>query len=143
MIKGSTERLMELSKTMLRCSLDDNPPDHIPSDLNPGSYRWFLYMYSNMYSPEDKIIRADKPIFISIFNILYDHHTISWTRDTLIALDRNKLPDLTKQVLRNIKNTDNFYELKVNLYLYRCLKVGWAYADPFILEHSPSLRNFV
>ena len=68
------DRLINLSKTYLRCNLDDNSPDFIPEDLKPGTYRWLLYMYSNMFGPDDKINRSVKLIFIGIFKKLKNEH---------------------------------------------------------------------
>jgi hypothetical protein len=135
--------LIELSKTKLHCSLDDNTPDYIPPDLICGTYRWFLYLFSNMYSPEDVISKSEKLLFISIFKRLRDEHTISWTRDTLIALNKSKSAELKKVILKNIRYTENFYTLKVNLYLYRSIQTEMFYADPFVFKHSENLKKFL
>jgi hypothetical protein len=145
MIKNSLiNKLNNLSVFHLNCTLDDNEPNYIPPDLKEGTYRWILYIYSNLYTREkDYINPTDKLFLIEIFKILKDEHTISWTRDKLIELDREKEEELRLCIENNIKLTSSFFKLKVNLYLLRCFEKDWYYADPFILDISKNLKGFV
>lgn len=138
------ERIKRIAERHLNCILDTKKPDFVPEDLNEGTYRWYLYFYSNMYKEgNDYINTADKIMFIDIFKRLRDEHTISWTRDTLLQLDKKRLKSLQKCILLNIRKTKSFYELKANLYLYRMINKGRFIADPFIIRVSESIKEFV
>ena len=137
------DHLNSLAKDHLCCRLDDKDPDYIPADLQEGTYRWFLYMYSNMYKKsEDKISNKDKMAFLYVYRKLRDEHVICWARETLIGLDHSKKDDILKCILSNILNTDSFNELRVNLYLYRNIKNDLMIADPYILSLSKNLEKF-
>jgi len=97
-----------------------------------------------MYTDQnDKINSKEKLLFIRVYKKLKDEHTISWTRDTLIALNKENKSNIVECILKNIRRTDSFFELKVNLYLYRNLKNNWFVADAFVLQKSKSLNEFV
>ena len=138
------DRLKELASEHLHCNLDDNEPGYIPPDLKEGTYRWYLYMYSNMYKKDDHCMtREDREI---LFNIAYkfkEEHLISWTRDHLIEIDRSKLKDLNTFLLHKINNTDSFFELKTCIYTIRSLKDKCLTTDPFVLEILPEMKEFI
>jgi hypothetical protein len=68
---------------------------------------------------------------------------LSWTRDTLIELDILRYEKIFKYLEDRIKNTSDFFELKVCLYANKSLAYSWFVVDPFILEMSPGLKEFV
>lgn len=142
--KSYIERIKKISAEHLNCILDTKKSDFVPLDLKEGTYRWYLYFYSNLYKENNDFInKNDKIMFIDIFKKLRDEHTISWTRNTLIELDKSRIEALQKSILLNIKRTESFHELKVNLYLYRMIDKGWFIADPFIIRVSESIKEFV
>ena len=57
--KEYTKRLKKIASKHLNCNLDDNEPNYIPSDLKEGTYRWFLYIFSNLYKKGDKFDPKD------------------------------------------------------------------------------------
>lgn len=140
---GYVNRLMELSVNHLNCTLDDNEPGFVPIDLKVGSYRWFLYMFSNMYKiGEDTISSEDKDMFLDIAGKFKIEHLISWTRDTLIEVDNNKLNVMHKHILFTIRDTVSFFELKVCVYLLRNYFENWLFLDPFILKIIPDFKEY-
>lgn len=142
--KSYIDRIKKIAAEHLNCTLDTKKPDFIPLDLKEGTYRWYLYFYSNMYKEGDDFInKQDKIMFIDIFKKLRDEHTISWTRDTLIELDKSRIEALQKSILLNIQKTESFYELKANLYLYRMINRDWFIVDPFIIRVSENIKEFI
>lgn len=137
------ERLKQIAAIHLNCSLDDNSSDYVPSDLIPGSYRWYAYYYSNMYKKDnDYVSVSDKLLYIQVSKLLLTKHLINWTRDFLIELDRDKETELKRCILKNIKDTKSFFELKVNIFLYRSLSEDWFYADPYTFKISTNLKKY-
>lgn len=137
------DRLKVLSAEHLNCALDDNEPGYIPADLKIGSYRWYLYMYSNMYKiGDDKISHEDKLMFIEVARKFKSEHLISWTRDRLIDLEGGILPEMQRYLLLKMRETESFFELKVILYVLRCFSENFYVVDPFILKILPGLKEF-
>lgn len=138
-------RLKELSEHHLNCALDDNEPNFIPADLieAEGSYRWFLYIYSNLYKPgDDTISVGDRNMFVTLFTMFKTEHLINWTRDKLIPFDKQFIQQIKMKVIENINRTESFFELRVNLYTLRCLSEGWYYTDSHVLGISNNLKEF-
>lgn len=137
------ERLKELARDHLHCNLDDNEPGYIPPDLKEKTYRWVLYIYSNLYKlGEDTIDLADREMFMGIAAFLRKEHLISWTRDTLIELDKEKVPQLKEYLLQRIHNTTSFYELKVCLHVLREVAENGYVIDQYIIDRSPGIKEF-
>ena len=138
------KRLQELAAKHLNCSLDDNEPGHIPSDLVPGTYRWYLYMYSNMFKIGDDMITAeDREMFIEISKKFISEHLISWTRDTLLAIKGDAALELQRYLWAELQETRSFFELKVSLYLVRCISENFLVVDSYILNLLPRIWYFV
>lgn len=137
-------RLKELAKDHLHCNLDDNDPKYIPQDLIEKTYRWILYIYSNLYKVgEDTFDPADREMLIVIAAFLRKEHLISWTRDTLIELDKEKFPQLTDYLTSRIYTTTSFFELKVCLYVLRELQDDWHVIDQYIIDRSHGIKEFI
>jgi hypothetical protein len=137
-------RLLALSVDHLNCSLDDNVPGYIPPDLVPGTYRWYLYMYSNMYKDDEyELLAEDKTMFLTLANKFKSEHLISWTRDRLIELDICKVSQTHQFLLDSILDTYNFYTFKVSIYMLRCLQDKWYYTDTFVIKYLPKMREFI
>jgi hypothetical protein len=142
--KEYIDRLLALSVDHLNCSLDDNVPGHIPLDLVPGTYRWYLYMYSNMYKAgEYELLTEDKTMFLTLANKFRSEHLISWTRDRLLELDICKISQIHQFLLDTILYTYNFYTFKVSVYMLRCLNDKWYYTDSFVIKHLPEMRDYI
>jgi hypothetical protein len=144
MIKEYCSRLKELALEHLNCSLDDNEPGYIPDDLKENTYRWNLYLYSNLYKiGADTFDNKDRQMFMDIAQTFRKEHLISWTRDRLIELDRSKVLPVLEYVKSRIENTISFFELKVCIYMFRDIYSSWFVVDPFIIEMSPGLKDFI
>lgn len=138
------DRLIELSANHLNCSLDDNVPGYIPPDLFPGTYRWCLYMYSNMYkADEDTLLAEDKTMFLNLSSKFKSEHLISWTRDRLIELDTHKIYQIHQFLLDSILDTYSFFTFKVSIYMLRCIQDKWDYTDTFVIKNLPKIREFI
>ena len=136
-------RLKELSAEYLNCSLDDNPPEYIPEDLIEGSYRWFLYLYSNMFKENgDHISCSDKQMFVVLSTKFKTDHLINWTRDKLIALKKENILQIKSVCITVMNDTFSFFKLKVSIYMLKCVSEGWLYADPYIIGIMPELERF-
>lgn len=137
-------RIKELSITNINSHLDDHKKDYIPPDLKEGSYRWFLYFYSNMYNDENNFISdKDKEMFIKISLKFRTEHLINWTRNSLIPLDTDKI-DKVKKITENIlKETNNFIVLKICIYLKRIILEEWYFIDEYILKYLPFLKEYI
>ena len=135
-------RLSELARLHLHPNLDTPPDGGVPADLKPGTYRWALYIYSNLYKDgDDTFSKSDQPLYVQIFDKLRDEHTICWTRDKLIAVDPNKRDNLRKFVFVEILTTKSFFALRVLLHLSRM--AGESFLDDYMIHHVPSLKEFV
>lgn len=137
-------RLKDLASKHLHCNLDDNDPRYIPPDLKEKTYRWTLYIYSNLYKiGDDSFDSADRKMFIELGGFFKKEHLICWTRDRLIELEKNKASQISDYLLDRIKNTTSFYELKVCLYALRELHDDWYVIDQFIIDRSPGFVRFI
>lgn len=137
-------RLKELSAKYLHCNLDDNEPGYIPPDLKERTYRWSLYIYSNLYKiGDDNFFERDRDLFIEMAQTFRKEHMISWTRDYLIELNKEKILQLHNYLNDRINNTNSFFELKVCLYLFRELNDNWFVIDQFMIDRSPGLKEFI
>jgi hypothetical protein len=138
------KRIQELAAVHLNCALDDNDPGYVPQDLVPGTYRWYLYMYSNMFKiPDDRMTADDREMFVDISKKFLSEHLISWTRETLLEIKGSAVPDLQKYLQDVIHTTDRFFELKVSLYLLRCLSDNFLVTDFYSLKILPRIREYV
>lgn len=138
------ERLKELAKDHLHCNLDDNEPRYIPLDLKERTYRWALYIYSNLYKiGEDTFDPADRGMFIVLATSFRKEHLISWTRGTLIELDKEKFPQLIDYITTRMYSTTSYYELKVCIYVLREIQDDWHVIDQYIIDQSPGIKEFV
>jgi hypothetical protein len=144
MNKEYYERLKYLASKHLNCALDDNEPGHIPADLKDRTYRWALYIYSNLYKVgDDTFFEKDRQMFLDMAAIFKKEHMINWTRDKLIELDKEKILHLINYLNDRINSTTSFFELKACLYVLRELNDNWFVVDPFILKVSPELGEYV
>lgn len=143
MNKQYFERLKYLASNHLNCALDDNEPRYIPDDLKERTYRWTLYIYSNIYKiGDDTFDPNDRQMFLDMTEMFKKEHLISWTRDRLIELNKERVQDITDYLQDRIKNTVSFFELKVCLYCYREIEDKWFISDPFMIEMSPGLKEY-
>lgn len=114
-------RLWRLTKVHLSCNLDDKIKG-VPEDLIPGTYRWYLYLYTNLFGEGDDFIsRENKLLLIALSKRLRPHDMISWTRRRLIEVPEEKVTELRRFVLRRIHRTESCNELRACLYLARVL----------------------
>ena len=144
MNKQYFERLKYLASNHLNCALDDNEPGYIPEDLKERTYRWSLYIYSNIYKVgDDTFDPNDRQMFLDMAEMFKKEHLISWTRDKLIELNKEWILDIINYLQDRIKNTTSFFELKVCLYCYREIEDQWYVVDPFMIEMSPGLKEYV
>lgn len=134
-------RLSELARLHLHSNLDTAPEGGIPADLKPGTYRWVLYIYSNLYKEgDDTFHKQDQPLYVQVFNMLRDEHTICWARDKLIAVDPGKMADLRKFVFVEILTTKSFFALRVLLHLSRMARE--SFLDEYMIRHVPDLKEY-
>lgn len=139
-----THRILEIAAEHLNCALDDNEPGYVPPDLIVGSYRWYLYMYSNMYKKDDHCMSAeDRAIFKAIALKFKREHLICWTRDTLIEIDKSKMGYLLKFIIDKIMNTNSLFELRVCLYTVKSLRDVCPTTDSYVLELLPEMKEFI
>lgn len=146
-VKEYAKRLKKLASKHLHCNLDDNDTGYIPPDLKEGTYRWTLYIYSNLYTEDnDEINSKDREMFIHIASTFQELHLISWTRDTLIELNGNQRGDILNYLEKRIHGTKSFFELKTAIYAYESVVNSsnkWCVVDPFIIRKHPGLEKYV
>lgn len=144
MNKEYYERLKYLASNHLHCRLDDNVSSYIPPDLKERTYRWSLYIFSNLYEVgEDTFDPVDRKMFIELGAFFKKEHLINWTREKLIELDKKKFPQISDYLQDRIHTTTSFYELKVCLYVLRELHDDWHVIDQFIIDRSPGFKEFI
>lgn len=146
-VKEYAKRLKKLASKHLHCTLDDNEPGYIPPDIKEGTYRWTLYIYSNLYTEDnDEINSKDREMFIHIASTFQELHLISWTRDTLVELDGSKVGDILNYLVKRIDSTTSFFELKTALYAHESVSNSsdrGCVVDPFIIKKHPGLEKYV
>ena len=133
--------LRDMAQKFLRSKLDILPEGGIPEDLKEGSYRWALYVYSNLDLKD--ISSSDRALFLEITKNFRSEHLISWTRESLQELDPDKLDDLRTKVLGKLQITQDFNELRILIYLDRVLKNEFYCVDEYILQYCPWLETYI
>lgn len=149
MTKGTIEiadidRLRELAEKHLYVKTDAKSHiKGIPDDLREGSYRWRVYLYSNMYRPgEDTISVADKAMFIRVSRDFQGHHLNPWSREKAFAIDLNKYQACRQYILSRVYVTSSFHELRVCLYLLASFRKGTYIYDEYILKMCPGISKY-
>jgi hypothetical protein len=131
--------LIQLARTSLTCRLD-TPIEGLPDDLIEGSYRWRLYVYSNVEKSD--LSPEEKSALISVSEKLRDEHLICWTRHKLFALRENDISvvrDLLNQILNSTRDAAI---LRICIYALRMLNKKFYIVDPIMVEAIPDLLKY-
>lgn len=138
-------RLKELSETSLFVRSDAR--SHIkdmPKELVEGSYRWRVYIYSNLFRDGgDKISPEDKDLFVRVSQGFLIQHMNPWSRVHASEFDLERIKELRTFVLEKIAATESFYELRVCLYVWAAARKGDYICDEYMLEMCPGLAEYV
>jgi hypothetical protein len=142
--KEIIDRLKYLSSLYLNCRLDDHLSNYIPPDLKEGSYRWFLYLYTNLFNENNDIISIeDKQIFIQISEKFRTEHLISWVRNTFYNVKKEKINDVITYINNLLENTNKLYIIRICIYIKRIFSENWFFLDDYILNKIPELKQYV
>lgn len=142
--KQYINRLKDLSVTHLNCRLDDHKNNYIPLELKEGSYRWFLYLYTNLFKEGDDIITSeDKKMFIQISTLFRTEHLISWVRNKIYQIREEKLAEINYHIEEILEKTYQLYIIRICLYLKRIFSERWFFIDDYILGKIPTLKHYI
>jgi len=137
-------RLKELAASHLFVNTDAKSHiKEIPTELVEGSYRWRVYIYSNLFRKNNDLISvSDKVMFIRVSKKFLIQHMNCWSRQKVNMLDLDKYQEMRQRVLLQIYTTDSFYVLRVCLYLLAAFKARFFCYDEYMLELCPWLRSY-
>jgi hypothetical protein len=132
--------LQHLSKTAIKCRLDNPPENGIPDDLLEGTYRWRLYVYTCI--EKEDLSSDEKQALIQVSEKFRDEHLISWTRDKLLALKEKDIA-VSRELLNNtLQATSSADVLRVCIYVLRMINKKFYIVDPIILRTIPGLMGY-
>lgn len=138
------DRLIELSKEHLNCTIEGFDRRSIPGDLIPGEYNWYSFLYSNLYTRENDLIsKNDKDMFLDISKKLRFEHLINWCRIELLFLNKWEEENIKNCIQRNIRETKNFFILRANIYALRSILNSWYIIDQVVLGLVPNLKPYI
>ena len=110
--------------------------------ITEGTYRWYLFMYSNLYEcvPGYPLKQRDKEILKSIFKKLLPEHRLTWVRHRMYeAKDYIKgLCVVYKGSL--VEHANSIREFKVAAYLDYCLATEQYIIDDYMIDTFGSFK---
>jgi len=131
-----TEYLKELS---VRWGLKYREP------ITIGTYRWYLFMYTNLYDclPEYKIDDRDRRILTSIFIKLKPEHKLTWIRHKLYEASED-IENIKEEEMNStvIGQLTNIREFRVALFLMYCLETKDYILDDYVLDTFKYLEKY-
>lgn len=149
MIRGNVaatdiDRLRELASDHLYVRTDAKSYiKDIPPELVEGSYRWRVYVYSNLYRPgADTICLQDKALFIRISKGFQIQHMNPWSRGKVYPINLNRYWECRRYVLDRVYTTVSFYELRACLYLLANFRRGECIYDDYIRGLCPGISKY-
>ena len=120
---------------------------NVQPELIPGSYRYRLYIYSNLFEKNTlegcNLTGEDKVMLVKIFKSLLDVHALNWVREKLFEIDEDKILALKNFFLKLVMDTKSFHELKVALYGLRMIEKREYVIDDYMIELIPALSKYV
>lgn len=113
--------------------------------LVEGSYRWRLYLYSNLFerNPEENLRSEDKETLIKIAKKFKTEHLPNWVRDAVYDLKEESIEEYKSHLNDLLIKDISFMQLKIALYGLRLLDDGYYLIDSYMIEKIPSLRKYV
>jgi hypothetical protein len=109
-----------------------------------GTYRWYLFMYTNLYncSPGYQLTEKDREILMKIFRKLQPEHKLTWVRHKIYEYTGDIL-DLRIWVERDIASeTTIIKELQIALYLTYCIEIKDYILDDYIIDTFKFLEKY-
>lgn len=113
--------------------------------ITVGTYRWFLFMYTNLYDclPDYKIDDRDRRILTNIFIKLKPEHKLTWIRHKLYEASED-IEDIKEEEmdLTVIGQITNIREFRVALFLRYCLEIKDYILDDYVLDTFKYLEKY-
>lgn len=112
--------------------------------LKEGSYRWRLYLYSNLFerNPNELLKLEDKETLLKISTKFKTEHLPNWVRDRIYDLKENAI-DEYKDYLNGLLIKDISYtQLKIVVYGLRLISDGELIIDSYMLTEIPELKKY-
>lgn len=117
---------------------------YIPSDLIEKSYRWKVFIYSNLFDKLDRILTVyEKTLILSLIEDLKSHHIINWVRSKLYEIHPEAISEYSYYINNEIVKDTSFKVFKVLIYLNRKLDEKEYIIDDYILSIIPSLNRYI
>ena len=107
--------------------------------ITEGTYRWYLFIYTNLYecSSEYNLTKKDRDILKNIFDKLKPEHKLTWIRRKMYEAS----PDITATYHR-VQVSTRIREHKVALYLMYCIENKEYILDDYMIETFKSLDKY-
>jgi len=112
----------------------------IPVDVEQDSYRWYRYVYTNLYKGD--ITVEERDALTEISGLLRDEHLICWTRKKMYPI-LPKISTYCLLLLGVLRTATNANVLRAALCFDRIIQRGNFYVDDYCLEHIPELQDSV
>jgi hypothetical protein len=113
--------------------------------ITVGTYRWYLFMYTNLYecSPGHKIDDKDRRILTSIFIKLKPEHKLTWIRHKLYEASED-IENIKKEEMGEtiIDQITNIREFKVALFVMHCIEIKDYILDDYVLDTFKYLEKY-
>lgn len=112
--------------------------------ITVGTYRWFLFMYTNLYNCvfNYKLTEQDRRILITLFKKLKPEHKLTWIRHKLYEASEEMKG--VEEVLDRfvLCETTNVREMRVALYVMYCLETKDYILDDYVLDTFKYLEKY-
>jgi hypothetical protein len=112
--------------------------------LIEGSYRWRLYLYSNLFerNPNELLKTEDKEALLRMAIKFKTEHLPNWVRDHIYDL-KEELIEEYKGYLNDLLIKDISYtQLKIAIYGLRLISDGDLIVDSYMLKEMPELKKY-
>ena len=133
--------LQELSKNSLVCRLDTPPANGIPDDLQVGSYRWCVYVYSNV--EKENLTDEEHSALIQASEKIRDEHLICWTRERLFDYQERDAAVIREYLNGVLSVTRSAKILRFCIYMLRLMNTKMYLIDSEILKHLPKILHYM
>lgn len=119
---------------------------YIPNDLTEGTYRWKVFIYSNLFDKLNRNLTSyELTSILSLVEDIKSHHIINWVRNKLYEIHPNAINSYIKYISMKVLDKDmSFKVFKVLLYLNRMAIDEKEYIiDDYMLEVIPDIKKYI
>lgn len=112
--------------------------------LKVGSYRWRLYLYSNLFEkdPDSVLVPENRDTLLKWSEKFKTEHLPNWVRSSIYDLKEESIDEYKSYLNDLLIRSTTFTKLKIAVYGLRLLKDGDKLIDNYMIEKLPELKKY-